>query len=40
MQALKFESDDGDLAGFLIERASGNASLSNYLYWYLQVTRP
>jgi len=37
VQALKFESFEGDLARFLIERASANASLSNYLYWYLQV---
>jgi len=37
VQALKFEVASGDLAGFLIERANSNASLSNYLYWYLQI---
>jgi len=37
VQALKFESSEGDLAKFLNERASANASLSNYLYWYLQI---
>lgn len=37
VQALKFEVAEGDLAAFLIGRASSNAALSNYLYWYLQI---
>jgi len=31
------DSQDTDLASFLINRASNHPSLANYLYWYLQI---
>merc|ERR1719318_2425713 len=31
------DSQDTDLASFLISRASNHPSLANYLYWYLQI---
>lgn len=47
VQALKFEkvapeanddnARDSSLAGFLIQRATGNLMLGNYLHWYLTV---